>query len=434
MIRSLLLPVLSILLLSSCRTISPFLQQDATISHISFPENEHSGYLIFSGDGSLVDSLNQDRLFTPASLQKLLFLPDILKLKEDSVFLSVRFGFDPADSSLLIFSGGDPLLGSEEFAFSLIKAMETFPQAEKVRVYSLPYDTLAYWGKGWMYDDEPFDFQPWLSPFPLDANTVTVTCTGDSVRMVPFDLPFSITGGLQRISRNRGSDTLLISRPDRVQPVSFSRKLSVPFPMSKLAHFIRKYTGLKTVSFTQDSFPFQLSAPPLTLSHSFRELLEDIYTKSRNLSAEQSLRYSAIRAGFNGSFESFLSLASNPTRTGRFADGSGLSRYNLTSARELLPSLKVLAENKEIREAFAVYGLTGTLDDKNPVSDSSLTLFAKSGSMTGIQNLAGIFVQDQTVIGGFVLFRNNLIAGKQDRDLTESRFLRFVVNRLKKDR
>jgi len=433
MIRSLLLPVVATLLLSSCRTISPFLLQDDGKTHFSFPENEHSGYLIFSAEGSLVDSLNPDQLFTPASLQKLFFLPEILKLKEDSVFLSVRFGFDPSDSSLLIFSGGDPLLGAGEFAFSLVRARETFPQAEKVRVYTLPYDTLAYWGKGWMYDDEPFDFQPWLSPFPLDANSVTVTCAGDSVRMVPFDLPFSITGGVQRISRNRGSDTILISRPDPVQQVSFSRKLSVPFPMTKLSDFIRKYTGLKAVTFSQKPFPFHLAAPSLTLSHSFRDLLEDIYAKSRNLSAEQALRFLAIRAGLPGNFESFLSVASNQTRNMRLADGSGLSRYNLISTKAFLPSLKVLAENKEIRDAFAVYGQTGTLDDKNPVGDSSLSLYAKSGSMTGIQNLAGIFLQDQTVIGGFILFRNNLIAGKPDRDLTESRFLGFVIQSLKKE-
>lgn len=44
-----------------------------------------------------------------------------------------------------------------------------------------------YWGSGWLWDDTPYSFQPYLSPLMLNKGVVKVTATpgerGDSARL-----------------------------------------------------------------------------------------------------------------------------------------------------------------------------------------------------------------------------------------------------------
>ena len=75
----------------------------------------------------------------------------------------------------------------------------------------------------------------------------------------------------------------------------------------------------------------------------------------------------------------------------RIADGSGLSRANAISARQLVRILEVMHRDPELREPFrealAVPGDSGTL--KKRMRDLSEVVRAKTGTLSGTSALSG---------------------------------------------
>jgi D-alanyl-D-alanine carboxypeptidase/D-alanyl-D-alanine-endopeptidase (penicillin-binding protein 4) len=77
------------------------------------------------------------------------------------------------------------------------------------------------------------------------------------------------------------------------------------------------------------------------------------------------------------------------------ADGSGLSRHNLMSARLFMTVLKYVYQNDaklKLLDSFSIAGLDGTLQYHQGVAGPLLkgNIIAKTGSMKGVANLLGI--------------------------------------------
>ena len=97
----------------------------------------------------------------------------------------------------------------------------------------------------------------------------------------------------------------------------------------------------------------------------------------------------------------------------RLLDGSGLSRYNLLSAQTLFNTLELIHDRPELNsliEALPIAGKDGTLAYRRgfgapPLKDK---VFAKTGSMQGVANLAGFATSKDCEIA-FVVIENGLV-------------------------
>ena len=119
----------------------------------------------------------------------------------------------------------------------------------------------------------------------------------------------------------------------------------------------------------------------------------------------------------------------------RLEDGSGLSRYNLLSAEVLNKLLAQMHADPQLRPLIAalpVAGKSGTLAYKPPYNRAPLKsrVTAKTGSMGGVDNLAGYF----SVAGkdySFVVLENGLTSeGKATQTAWHGTILLAVIQQL----
>ncbi|MCF3180822.1 D-alanyl-D-alanine carboxypeptidase/D-alanyl-D-alanine-endopeptidase, partial [Streptomyces polychromogenes] len=151
---------------------------------------------------------------------------------------------------------------------------------------------------------------------------------------------------------------------------------------------------------------------------------ERMLTNSDNDIAEALARQTALASGKPASFEGaeeavtqrLGSLGVDLTGS-RFADGSGLNRADKVSARLLTGLLAKAADpqHPELRPVLTglpVAGFTGTLRTRNAgTSPAAGLLRAKTGTLTGVNSLAGTVVAPSGRLLAFAFLTANAADG-----------------------
>jgi D-alanyl-D-alanine carboxypeptidase/D-alanyl-D-alanine-endopeptidase (penicillin-binding protein 4) len=104
-------------------------------------------------------------------------------------------------------------------------------------------------------------------------------------------------------------------------------------------------------------------------------------------------------------------------------DGSGVSRYNLITPDQISSLLNMVFNNKTIAkpyiESLPIAGKDGTLQDR--MKNLQGKVYAKTGSMTGVESLSGYIQTKHHSVLSFVIMMNNFsMTGKQASDLEDS--------------
>ena len=156
-------------------------------------------------------------------------------------------------------------------------------------------------------------------------------------------------------------------------------------------------------------------------SDALPQLLETMLLESDNLIADSLLKklgevYYQTPSDFARSGQALKTILYSigiDLSTANIADGSGLSRYNLLTPEQVLSVLTVIYQQPEYRfllDLLPESGVSGTLRYKRYFNKSPLKhhVFAKTGSMLGIANLAGRVNVSNGHNYLFVLFENGL--------------------------
>ena len=147
------------------------------------PQGSNVGIAIYDLTASRpVYDYQADRLSRPASTMKLLTAiaalshPQAREPFRTEVWYQGTVQADTLRGDLYVVGGFDPEFDDEALD-SLVEAVARLPfSAIKGKVYGdVSMKDSLHWGSGWLWDDNPSAFQPYLSPLMLEKGVVTVT-------------------------------------------------------------------------------------------------------------------------------------------------------------------------------------------------------------------------------------------------------------------
>lgn len=399
-----------------------------------------------------------DKLCRPASVEKVVTTVAALNRLGTDYTLHTELrttGFLDADSilhgDLYVVGGFDP----EFTAADLNSLIAAIPRAG---IRSISGSVLAdvsmadttYWGSGWCWDDAPAAFQPYYSPLLLEKGCVEV-CVTPTVRdsaativCLPTSFWYEIDNRTccysdsdepLHITRNwqDGSNRIIVSG-NVEQP--HSRKLSV---QTSDQHFFALFTermlrsGIGASHFGYGMCPPD-ARPIATVERSIGEVVHEALKESDNLNAEAMLFHLAATSGkpYAKASDGVIRIDSllvsihhtygeKGTRVPphKIVDGSGLSGYNMVSARLLLSVLRYAHSQPHIydilTDALPHSGTDGTLKGRMGNKTMRGRIIAKTGSMTGVSTLAGYAHATNGHTLAFVIMNQHVLKLSQAR-------------------
>jgi len=397
---------------------------DALLPDSLFPPSNAAIRIVSAERGEVLYDLNPALTFTPASNQKLFTSATALsELGPDYTFTTRIAADTTAPATLYVRGSGDPLLATADIDSLAAQAARALPAGFTWHLagdVSL-FDDLSK-GYGWTWDDEPDPTGMFISPLSLNGNAIRILVRpgmnrGDSARVATDPLTSYVTiENSARTTADTPRTELVISRKWRehsntitveggIRPADtlVSELLSIAGPEWYTLTVLRERLeahGLRCSGILLDTVPPRLPAIA-AVSHRLDSVLTYMNLESDNLSAENVLKtVAAEKSGLPGSAPAGASimarfLAGLGVDTTRIviADGSGLSRYNLTSAGAVVNLLFGMRSLERIFPSWyatlPVAGVSGTIATRMKGTPAQGNLRAKTGTLAGVSSLSG---------------------------------------------
>ncbi len=385
----------------------------------------HVGLAVYSLDRrQWLCEIDADRRFVPASNVKLVTAATALqtfgasyRAHTDVRFAGTRQG-GYWKGNLTLVGGGDPLLTTRDLDAIVLglKAAGMTRFEGTVAADESRFDGIRK-GPGWMWDDAGTDDGPPISALTLNLAHLGLAI-GPSAAGQPLQVrpdPFTAYGAVENRSRCaadgdavdaicrpvNGKDVILVS--GTLAPGSAPQRLTVTItdpPLYAATQFAEAIgrSGIPSrisVGAPAPGGTVVASRDAVTLADAVRALQKE----SVNLIAEVLLKQVGAKQGLPGTSakgivaeQQFLSTVGLAPETYRLVDGSGLSRYNLLSPRQLTRLLAYMDAQPTAgayRAALPVAAVDGTLATRFQGLKDSRRLIAKTGTLSGVVALSG---------------------------------------------
>jgi serine-type D-Ala-D-Ala carboxypeptidase/endopeptidase (penicillin-binding protein 4) len=383
------------------------IQQMIDTSHIL--SSGWTGLMVWDlGADSLVMDRYGNKFFTAASNAKLLTLFTCLKTQGDSI---IGLRYVETDTSVVFWGSGDPSFLNRKFPQSRTYAFLK-EKSKRKQLYYYPQEVDAAYGEGWMWDDYNGGYQPEICALPMYEN------------MTHFDYDRS-SGWTQRpivgITVKKSIKDYTISRTLHANVYEISNAIDSldyyhqSIPIYDAGHSIvdrlsdTLHAPVKLISYRPTNLPIKTlySIPTDTI-------LSEMMAQSDNFIAEHMLLscgnilYDTLSTSWI--IDTVLhGLMRHLTPQPKWVDGSGLSRYNLSTPTlniQILREMYKAYGQKRMFNLMSIGGRRGTL--KSLYSDQSLPyVYAKTGTLSNVYNLSGYLVSKSGRILCFSLMNNN---------------------------
>lgn len=380
--------------------------------------NQHfSGFKIEdAGNEEVLFSKEADKYFTPASNVKLVTFYTALKVLGDSLNVWRVAEFE---DQLIIQGTGNPLWRHPEF----IEIEQPEPwRNSKLPVY-LSFDNWrgTRFGPGWSWADYPYYYQTERSPVPIHGNYVQFKkdslgkwLSSPGTWLNDMSIDNSDLGSKPRIYREefgnkffankKATDTLFnLLVPFRTDNESvlkiFREDIQQPVSLFK----VPKESNL---SFTDYKMPIPDTLYRFFLQESDNFIGEQLLI----LCSDKQFGYLDPDKFINFAKDSLLNdLPQRPV----WADGSGLSRYNLFSPNDINFILKKLLKMMPQERLFSLLpagGVSGTISGSYKGQGKPF-VFAKTGSLSNNHCLSGYVVTNKGKTLIFSFMNNHFVEG-----------------------
>lgn len=416
-----------IFLLNSCTT-----QKQAaglartTVLADSSLQSAHLGIAVYDpASGKYLFEHNGGSYFVPASNMKIITCYFAMKYLGDSL-AGMKYAALP--NGWLLFPTGDPTFLHPSYSRQpVVDFLKTI--TGPVYINNSQWQAAAY-GSGWSWDDYNFAYMSERSLLPVYGNNIEWVQEFDSTKpssedAEPSPQVYSIpeVNWKVRFSPDTSSQQFYVQRAkdENIFVITEGREKK----KSQLVPFVTK--GIESaIELLRDTIGKEMTATERMLpagqelktiySQPLDSVLKPLMIYSDNFFAEQLLlMVSQRRLGyFNDEkiIDTLLktdlkSLPQKPV----WADGSGLSRYNLFSPRDFVMVLNKMKDEfgmDRIKRIFPAGG-SGTLS--NYYKKGGQYLFAKTGSLSGVIALSGFLYTRQNKLLVFSVLINNYNGG-----------------------
>jgi D-alanyl-D-alanine carboxypeptidase/D-alanyl-D-alanine-endopeptidase (penicillin-binding protein 4) len=424
-------------------------------------------HIVSLKSGKTIFQQNKNKLFRPASNLKLFTSAASLAVLGNNFQITTELYADsPADSvirgSVYLKGYGDPLLTTvhlDSLARDIYKSGVREILGDIVGDVSCFDD--VFWGKGWMWDDDPGYLWPFLSPLSLNGNSIAVTTSpglkeGDSVT-VSLDPPTRYVTVINNsiTSSDTTNRSLKINRQwkERQNVIILEGALH-PHASSTTTRF----NVWRPELYTLEVFKERLLAngirvrgvsrvgrvnkggPIAVISHTLDSVLILMNKDSYNLGAESLLKIlAAERRGVPGSADSgivvmkeYLATIGLDTAAMIIADGSGVSRYNLVSPYALVKLLTTICRDSSLFALFwnslAIGGVDGTLKTRLTGKAVRGNVHAKSGSHSDVLALSGYVITTRKDTLAFSMMINHFPKDAELHRKAQDRIVEILTN------
>ena len=393
---------------------------------------------------------NSDRLFTPASIQKLITASAAL------IYLKPTFRFQTTvlkkgniekgtlHGDLTIKFGGDPELTTDELRLMIQQLGKLGIDKIDGHVYidNSAYDNVPY-APGWIWDDLSYSYGAPVNAIIIDHNKFGLHFIPGRIGHHPklvVDLPvkdvIQFTNNIRTVQRLPGNCPITIysdmhnhytvggcllkrsgeqrrSLAIRDMP-HFARALIAKILTENNISYIKPVTMHRAPSgSTQIAIYY---SPPLSA------VVKEMLKESDNLTTNSVFKkigqmYYRRQASWQTSLKAIKAILSKTAglqfKQNLLAGGAGMSRYNLIKPILLLQLLTYDYHDRAVRRvlmrALPIAGVDGTLQYRMHAAAKGHRIAAKTGTMTGISGLAGYIRSQHNGELAFVMIFNNFV-------------------------
>lgn len=351
-----------------------------------FYKNQFVGFYLYDPESKQVlEDFNGAKYFTPASNVKILSLYSALKVLGDSI---PALRYERKDGKLFIEGLGDPTFLHPEFK-SVTRALDFLKKEEgAINLYWGKYEG-SRMGLGWSWEDYEKYYSAERSEFPLYGNMATFKKGKGGPSAFPLTLADSVEYKESLFSRDFHDNKYYIgSRNGASTRVPFVVKDELIRQM--LSDALKKEVVLSDKPLSKNAKTL-FSVPSDLVYKRMMEVSDNFLAEQILLmvSAQVSGAMSSERAVNYMKSKYLKGMPDDPV----WVDGSGLSRYNLFTPRDMVFVLdKMYSEfpKERLFNMFAVGGRTGTL--RSNYGGKTPYIYAKSGTLSNNYCLSGYLV------------------------------------------
>jgi len=399
-------------------------------------------------------SNNEKLLLRPASNMKLLTsAAALINLSEDYYFQTDLFHTGVIEGTTLygdiyVVGGFDPDFTEQDLdsLSRVVKSLRIKSITGGIYGDTSKKDSL-YWGKGWMWDDDPEPSAPYLSSLNINDNSIEVFVEGGSVdspavvTLTPNTDFVNVENNSKTVSSNTSEDffvtrdwvdrknTILVegtvSKTAVLDSSEHISKVNLLYPEKYFLILFKEKLERENINIEKPIGIKNLPENAVYLTSTNRSIdtvLSDLNKESDNLNAEMLIYAMAYRdsdapaSADNGlaAVKRFIDSLGFSSKNYSIADGSGVSHYNLVSAELLLELLKDMYFNqKDLFELFynslAVAGIDGTLKNRMKNTFAQNKVHAKTGTLNGVSNLSGYVTAENGHLLAFSILIQNFV-------------------------
>ena len=369
-------------------------------------------------DGSTLFAYNDEILMTPASNIKLFTSAASLHyMKKEHVFETTIL---KQKNNIILIGGGDP-----ELSLQVIDSLTYLVSKEVKGIDTLFIDGGLFdnfhFGKGWMWDEGSEKYSAPISALSVNNNCidfeyspnelglpakVKISPNTKFVKIINNSMTVNDTVNFKKLKIDRdwvgGTNDYLITGEILKWSGKDTVKKNIEKPNLFAGTVFRESLESHGLSVNKLQLGKTIESKDTILVHQSKPLyilLENMMHDSKNLTSELLLKYMGITDSSVGNWESGIQKVKTylfeevniDTSALRIADGSGLSRYNLLTASQIVKLLTHI-HGREDRDLFLntlPYGNEKDTRLEGRLIEVQNKIYAKTGSLSGVSCLSG---------------------------------------------
>ncbi|HWD90270.1 MAG TPA: D-alanyl-D-alanine carboxypeptidase [Mucilaginibacter sp.] len=388
--------------------------------HSLIVKDHFTGFALYDLDEKhMIYELNSDKYFTPASNTKLFTFYTCLRMLGDSI---PAFKYVVRGDSLIFWGTGDP-----SFLQTGLKATKGFnflANSGKMLYFSSGLYQNQLYGSGWAWNDYGDYYQAEINEFPIEDNVAVLSAGRDGkLQIAPSALSMYLKCDSDyktsrfRVMRDFLSNAFVY--PAMPVPANFHQE--IPWKVSTML----------TVSLLQDTLKkpvVEVHVPmPSDAKVVYDDAADTVYRHmlqpSDNFIAEQlllvcsSAKFNVLNTDsvINYSKKNFLNdLPDEP----QWADGSGLSRFNLFTPRSIVALLCKISDQMKndslLHSLMPAGGVIGTIRSAYKTDNGQPFVWAKTGTLMNVHNQSGYIITRKGKRLAFSFMNNNFTRSSRE--------------------